>query len=111
MLDQPDYERLIAIQKEMQDLLEEAKNLVRLSGDKHEYERAKAYWLGYIENALEDAKSPFLMCTMGDTIDALDPGDESDDDEDLENECDECGASGDDPCAPDCKLQSHKDTE
>lgn len=87
-LDQVDYERLVEIQKEMQSLVEEAKNLVRMSGNRPEYDRAKAYWLTYIENALDDAKSPLMMCTMGDTIRALEPEEEMDEDDegDVEEE-------------------------
>ena len=80
MLDKEDWERLKEIRSEMNDLLEEAKNIVRMSGDKHEYERAKAYWLAYAENALDGPKSHLLPCTMGDTINALEP-EEYDDEE------------------------------
>ena len=44
--------RLREIQEQMQDLLEEAKNLVRTNCSKFTYERAKAYWLSAIENGL-----------------------------------------------------------
>lgn len=80
MLDKADWERLQEIQEKMNDLLEEAKNLVRMSGDKQEYERAKAYWIAYIDNAIDSAKSPLLPCTMGDTIAALNPGEEDEED-------------------------------
>lgn len=36
----------------MKDLLEEAKNLVRMNADKSTYERAKAYWIGEIDIGL-----------------------------------------------------------
>ncbi len=80
-MDIQDHKRLIEIKEQMEELLEEAKNLVRMSGDKFEYERAKAYWIGYIDNALDGPKSPLLMCTIGDTIQALEPEEMGDDDE------------------------------
>lgn len=91
-LDKEDWERLEAIRCEMQELLEEAKHLVRRSGERFEYERAKAYWIGYMDNALEDAKFPLMPCTMGDTIRALDPGEEEDEDEDIEEDAVESSA-------------------
>lgn len=78
MLDKYEHDRLKEIQNEMEDLLEEAKNLVRRSGDKLECERAKTYWIAYIESAIDGAKSPMLRCTMGDTIIALKPSEDGD---------------------------------
>jgi hypothetical protein len=87
MLDFQDWERLSEIRDEMADLLEEAKQLIRRSGDKFAYERARAYWLGDMDNALYDGKSWDGTCNMEETIRALDPGEESDeDDEELEEE-------------------------
>lgn len=86
-LDETDYDRLVAIQEQMQELTEEAKNLVRMSGNKFEYERAKAYWLGYLDSALDGPKSPLLMVTMGDTLAALKPeGVVEDDEEEIEED-------------------------
>lgn len=89
-MDRSDWERLKEIQDTMGDLLEEAKNIVRLA-DKHEYERCKAYWATYIENAIDGRRSPLLPCTMGDTIFALNNGqfaDEMDEDDEEEVEDD-----------------------
>lgn len=87
-LDREDWERLQEIQTEMSDLCEEAKNLVRQAGG-FEYVRAKAYWLTYVENALEGPNFPLLSCTMGDTIRALEPEGEMDEDDEGEVEEDE----------------------
>lgn len=73
MMDHEDHERLVSIQKEMISLIEEASNLVRRA-DKHEYERAKAYWIAHIECALEKV-NPYDK-TMEDTIRALEPSEE-----------------------------------
>lgn len=86
-LDREDWERLQEIHAEMNDLLEEAKNLVRLSGNRFEYERATAYWIAYVDNALAGPRFPLLACTMGDTIRALEPEETDEDDEgDVEDE-------------------------
>lgn len=89
-MDRADWERLKEIQDTMGELLEEAKNIVRLA-DKHEYERAKAYWATYIENAIDARRSPLLPCTMGDTIFALNNGfaDEMDEDDEGDIEDDD----------------------
>ena len=52
MLDRTDWERLQEIHHEMSCLLEEASNLVRWSGDKFAYSRAKSYWINGMENYL-----------------------------------------------------------
>jgi hypothetical protein len=59
-----------------------------MSGNKFEYERAKSYWISYIDNALDDRGSPLLSCTIGDTISALEPyeDDEEDDEEEYYEE-------------------------
>lgn len=79
-----DHERLAEIRNEMAELLEEAKWLIR-SEDDFVYEQARAYWLTYIENAIdEDPDSPLMPITFGHTLRALEPEDcdeEDDDDE------------------------------
>ncbi len=70
-MDREDWERLKKIQDELRGLLKEAKNLIRLSGNRMEYERAKAYWLAHIEFAV-DKVNPYDL-TMEDTIKALEP--------------------------------------
>lgn len=94
MLDQSDWERLCNIREEMNDLLEEAKNLVRLSGEKFEYNRAKAYWLTGMENYLGEGAWANQMsgCSMEETINSLEPCDEDDeygDEDDCEEESEE----------------------
>jgi hypothetical protein len=48
------YDRLTEIREQMVDLLEEAKNIIRLDAPRHVYDRAKAYWIGHIDVALGD---------------------------------------------------------
>lgn len=83
-----DHDRLVEIQETMVDLLEEAKTLVRQSGQKHVYERAKAYWIGHIATALSE-ESDYIgksMCTMEETINELEV--EEMDDEEVEESSD-----------------------
>ena len=51
-----DLERLAEIRKEMLDLAEEAKDLIRVNGTKFDLERAKAYYLGHIRAALDNGE-------------------------------------------------------
>lgn len=84
---QQEWDRLQEIQEEMQELREEAKHIVLRSENYLAYERARAYWLSYLENALDEANSPLMPCTMGDTLLALEPDmSDEEDDEDLEEE-------------------------
>jgi hypothetical protein len=84
MIDRTDHDRLKEIRSEMMDLLDEAKNLIRMS-DRFVYERAKAYWIGHIDTGLGGGQYVDTYdCTMEKTINELDPGDE--DDEELEEE-------------------------
>lgn len=79
------YDRLCEIQEQMLDLLEEADSIVRRSGNRPAYEKAKAYWLGHVEMALVK-NGRYIggsMCTMDDTIAVF----EHEDDEDNEGEC------------------------
>ena len=82
-MDIEDHQRLVEIRQEMMDLIEEASNLVR-QADKHEYERAKAYWIAHIECALEKI-NPYDK-TMEDTIRALEPCEEEEEEEEYEDE-------------------------
>lgn len=68
---QQEWDRLQEIQEEMQELREEAKHIVLRSENYLAYERARAYWLSYLENALDEANSSLMPCTMGDTLLAL----------------------------------------
>jgi hypothetical protein len=54
VIDLEDFERLVEIRRDMIDLCEEAKNIVRRA-DRHIYDRAMAYPLGHIETALDKA--------------------------------------------------------
>lgn len=51
-----DVERLAEVRKEMIDLAEEAKNLIRVNGERIDLERAKAYYLGSILAALDNGE-------------------------------------------------------
>lgn len=89
MMDKADHDRLKEIRLEMMDLLEEAKDLIRQSGDKHTFERAKAYWIGHIDTGLGGGDYvDFNDYTMQKTINELDPGDDDnyDDEDELKDE-------------------------
>lgn len=73
-MDRQDWERLQQIHCEMEGLLEEAKNLVRLNADKFDYERAKAYWIANIDIALSGGRH--AGCDMEETIRILTPNEE-----------------------------------
>jgi hypothetical protein len=64
------HERLSEIQEQMLELFGEAQDLVRRHANKFTHERAKAYWIGHIEEALGEETTCY--CTMGETIKALD---------------------------------------
>ena len=51
-----DLERLAEIRKEMLDLAEEAKDLIRVNGTKFDREHAKAYWWGSILAGLDNGE-------------------------------------------------------
>lgn len=86
MVTQEDIDRLNEIRNSMMDLLEEARNLVRCSGSKHEYERAKAYWIGHIDAALGVGNYMDLPCNLFTTIGAIEATLPSEDDEECEEE-------------------------
>ena len=80
-----DYDRLRDIRQEMIDLLDEAKNIIRME-DKHIYERAKAYWIGHIDRALGGGDYfDKYDCTMLKSINELGCEDEDMEDEEEEN--------------------------
>jgi hypothetical protein len=64
-----DWLRLQQIHEEMNDLLEEAKQLVRKMGANFIYERAKAYWLTSIDNNLNCRQ--LVGVSMDQTIEEL----------------------------------------
>lgn len=68
-------ERLEKIREEMNELLVEAIKIVRNSGNKFAYNRAYAYWIGHIDNAL-NKNNPYDV-TILDTIKELDDEEES----------------------------------
>jgi hypothetical protein len=79
-------ERLLEIKEEIESLMDEAKRIIRNSGDKFAWEQARGYWYAHILTSL-DKNSEFLgssMCTMQDTIDRLDY--ENDEEEENEEE-------------------------
>jgi len=82
-----DKKRLLEIRRELLDLVDELQMLLRRSGNNFVYERAKAYWLGHLDNAVEGI-SKHDSC-MDETLRDLDidPEAESDDlEEDAEEE-------------------------
>lgn len=62
-------ERLQEIKEEFENLLDEAKRIVQLCATKHEYERAKAYWINPIEWALENQRGG--QGSMEETIESI----------------------------------------
>jgi hypothetical protein len=80
------HERLVEIQEEMLELLEEAKNILRRE-DGIVYDRAKAYWLAHVEMGLTNSHSYMGSSTvsMEDTINECRPEEESEDDEEEED--------------------------
>lgn len=89
-----DADRLRDIKEEFENLLEEARQIVRKKGTKFDYERAKAYWINPIENALT---SPGMgQGSMEETIETLDCPEPEEPDDPLEAICevaDEIGGS------------------
>lgn len=81
-----DFDRLVEIQSEMLELLQEAKQLLRNEG--FAYEQAKAYWLAHIEMGLTNDSSYVgkSMCSMEDTINLVNPGDDEECDESEDSE-------------------------
>lgn len=78
-----DWSRLLEIQEEMLDLIDQAKTLVRRSGNVHEYECAKAYWIANIEMALSNEHDYVGHAgrTFAETIGALEPSEEEEEEE------------------------------
>jgi hypothetical protein len=89
-IDKESFNRLKEIKATMEDLIEEAGNIVRCA-DRNEYNRAKGYWIGWIEHALNNI-NPYDQ-TMDKTIKALNPGEEDEDcDDDVcDDVCDDTG--------------------
>jgi len=89
-LDFEDKKRLLEIRNNIQDLTQEIKNLLRLSGNKFAYERASAYWLGHLDNVVQGI-SKHDSC-MNETLSELginpelEPDDLREDEEDEEGE-------------------------
>ena len=84
-MDAEDLERLAEIKDEIEELLDEARGIIR-SGDEGAYERALVYWLAHIRTAL-DNDHEYLggsMVTMQDTIDELSGADDEAETEDDE---------------------------
>lgn len=97
-----DRERLVEIWKEMLDLGEEVKGLIRTNGSRFDYEHAKSYWLGSILAGLDNGEymesntfRKYLEDTVGydpdnDTFEDVDPEDcEDEEDEEEESSCTE----------------------
>lgn len=71
MISKFDLERLKEIHETMTDLLHEAVSLVKLHGSTHDYEQAKAYWIGHIDAALGEDNFIDDMFTMKKTIESI----------------------------------------
>lgn len=52
MANKQDIAELKEIKDEMQELLDRATRIIRHTGDRHIFERAKAYWIGHIATGL-----------------------------------------------------------
>lgn len=72
-----DYDRLQEIYSEMNNLLEDAKNIIH-KADAHVYERAKAYWINQIDLSLSNGAHD---CTMENSIKELEKSVEKESDE------------------------------
>ncbi len=72
MIESGDLERLVEIQEEIQTLVGEASNLIRMV-DRSAFYRAESYWLAHITVALSNDSGILggSMVTMQDTIDEL----------------------------------------
>lgn len=85
-----DHERMQEIRNEMIELFEEAKDLVRTSKvlSQFDKERAKSYWIGWIEQYLVEEEDAMNNCTMNETIEnmAFSDDDENDEEETTEEE-------------------------
>jgi len=87
-----DKERLAEIRKEMIDLAEEAKDLIRMHGSRHDLDRAKGYYLGHILAALDNGEY-MESNTMLKYLEELGYDSENDsfeDDEESEEENEDC---------------------
>jgi len=75
-----DVERLKEIKDQMLELLEDALGIVKQSGNKFQYDRAKAYWHPHIQMALTDDHWYLGKdgATLESAIDALEGEDEDD---------------------------------
>ena len=84
---QSEIDRLNEIKDQMQSLMDEVDSIMRFNSPRHVYERAKAYWLGHIFSALDDANS-FLPLpeTMEQTIGNLEAEEDEDDEDEDEDE-------------------------
>jgi len=76
-------ERILEISEEMQDLLQEAMDLVRSEGTNLDWERARSYWYGHIQIALggDHGYLGRSMCSMTDTAEELMAEDEEPEEE------------------------------
>jgi hypothetical protein len=90
-----DLSRLVEIQSEMIELLDEAEYIVRHSGDESAYKRAKSYWIAHIVTSLTNDHDYLgkSTCNMQDTIVELSPVVEA---------CEGCGCEPGDGRTPGC---------
>lgn len=81
-------ERILEITEEMQDLLQEAMNLVRENGTDLDWARARSYWYGHIQIALggDHGYLGSSMCSMTDTAEELMEEEEPEEEEDGDDE-------------------------
>lgn len=81
-MNREDHDRLVEIRTEIGNLISEADKLMRFAAkndelDRRSYERAKAYWLGHMQEALdEDDEGDSFAATLNE----LDPDRVNDED-------------------------------
>ena len=87
------FERLQEIKNDIADLVSEIDHIMRADATRHQLDRAKAYWLTGLENAL-DSSNPYDT-DMTKALKELDPGEDE--------QCDQCDESVENCVCPDCE--------
>lgn len=67
-------QRLVDIKFDLEELVNEADELIRKSGNKFAYNRANAYWLGEFKSGF--TKNSMHTCTFDETIETLESDEE-----------------------------------
>lgn len=99
-MDRYDVKRLQEIRTKICDLMTEAEDILRCHASKSVLDRAKAYWIGYMHNALGGDFNQYLGGTpsFADTIRAEGGL--------VDCDCDRCGEDADD-----CDCEDEEDEE